>query len=180
MTVNSALLQPKPASRWSRPPDPFVAHASRIGHRIGLSTDANLRHGISSARHTRTLRLGHRSKDRGRRACRQPGEPWVTQQEPESNWLRSGHQARVTHQVPTLQPEDIRRDLPRGLASAFCHVALGLVLSQPVPLLQVNDGEIEGSREAAHRLATQKDRIVGSNIGQSPELRRTRWPRWAY
>ena len=44
-------------------------------------------------------------------------------------------------------------------------------MSQQVLLLQVNTSELEDGRDAAHRLATQKDEIVGSTVGRNPPLR---------
>ena len=43
-------------------------------------------------------------------------------------------------------------------------------MSQQVLLLQVNDGELEDGEDAAHRLAAQKDGIVGSNVGENSLL----------
>ena len=54
-----------------------------------------------------------------------------------------------------------------GIKSAFPDVSIGRVLLQQVPFSQVNDGEFEEGRDAVHRLATQKDGIVGSNVGQN-------------
>ena len=53
-----------------------------------------------------------------------------------------------------------------GMKRAFPNVATVPTVSQRVLFSQVIGSEYEDGWDAAHRLATQKDGIVGSNVGQ--------------